>query len=91
MIPVPLPTPRPRGPPSASSVPRCPPRPHPSADTDLHDVQQLLAVDAAIAVLVVDLEGPLELVLQGAPQHKVQGCHVFQEVNGVVLHWGWEL
>lgn len=63
----------------------------PRADTDLHNVEQLQAVDTAIAVLIVDLEGPLELVLQGAPQHQVQGCHVLQEVDGVVLHWEWGL
>ena len=55
------------------------------ADTALHNVQKLSAVDAAIAILVIDLEGPLELVLQGAPQHEVQGRHVLQEVDGVVL------
>ena len=62
----------------------------PLTDTDLYNVQQLQAVDAAIAVLVIDLEGPLQLVLQGAPQHQVQGCHVLQEVDGVVLHREWE-
>lgn len=55
-------------------------------DTDLHDVQQLQAVDAAVAVPVIDLEGPPELVLQGAPQNEVQGCHILQEVDGVVLY-----
>lgn len=58
----------------------------PQTDTDLHNVQKLQAVDAAIAVLVIDLEGPLKLVFQGTPQHEVQGSHILQEVNGVVLH-----
>lgn len=94
MIPVLLPPPQPRGPPLEGPglrAQQCSRAQAPRADADLHNVEQLQAVDAAVAVLVIDLEGPLQLVFQGAPQHEVQGGHILQEVDGVVLQREWEL
>ena len=42
-------------------------------------------VQTAVAIAVVHLEGPLQLVLQLPSEHQVDGGHVLHEVNLVVL------
>ena len=51
----------------------------------LDDVQQLVAVNAAVPVHVVQFEVPAQLVLHLAPHHQAQSGHVLQEVDVAVL------
>lgn len=51
----------------------------------LDDVQQLVAVDAAVAVHVVELEVPAQLVLHLAAHHQAERRHVLHEVYVAVL------
>lgn len=53
--------------------------------TYLDDFQQLGFIYAAVPILVVHLERPPQLVLQLPPQNEIQGSHIFQKINGVIL------
>lgn len=53
----------------------------------LDDLQQLVAVDAAAAVDVVEFEVPAQLLLHAPLQHEAQGGHVLHKVNEAVLQW----
>lgn len=67
-------------------TPRSGPRPggpgQPS--TDLDDLQHLHAGDLAVAVQVVHVEGPVQLLLEAAPGGDGQGADELPEVNGAV-------
>lgn len=54
-------------------------RPH------LDDVEELVPVDAAVSVHVVELEVPAQLVLHLSPHHQAERGHVLHEVDVAVL------
>lgn len=54
----------------------------------LDDVQELVAVDAAVSVHVVEFEVPAKLVLHLSPHHQTQGRHVLHEVYVSILQNG---
>lgn len=51
----------------------------------LDDVEQLVPVDASVAVHVVQLEVPAQLVLHLAAHHQAERRHVLHEVYVAVL------
>lgn len=59
-------------------VPIAPPPPH------LYDLQHLHPRDLAVAVQVVHVEGPVELLLEAAPRGDGQGADELSEVDGAV-------
>lgn len=52
--------------------------------TDLDDLQHLHAGDLAVAVQVVHVEGPVQLLLEAAPGGDGQGADELPEVDGAV-------
>lgn len=57
----------------------------PLLGSNLDDVEQLVSVDAAVAVHVVELEVPAQLVLHLAAHHQAERRHVLHEVDVAVL------
>jgi len=53
--------------------------------THLYDVEELVPVDAAVAVHVVEFEIPAQLVLHLPAHHQAKGRHVLHEVDVAVL------
>lgn len=53
--------------------------------THFDDVQQLSPVDAAIAIHVVELEIPPELLVHLPLQHQAQSCHILHEIDVAIL------
>lgn len=51
----------------------------------LYNFKELCFINASTTVLIVHLERPFELMLQFTPQDKIQCCHIFQKINGIVL------
>lgn len=47
--------------------------------------QQLIAVDAATAIYVIEFKIPAELLLHSGLQHQTQSSHVLHEINEAVL------
>lgn len=60
-------------------LPRCP-----TARAHLDDLQHLHARDLAVAVQVVHVEGPVQLLLEAAPGRDGQGADELSEVDGAV-------
>lgn len=54
------------------------------ARTHLDDLQHLHARDLAVAVQVVHVEGPVQLLLEAAPGRDGQGTDELSEVDGAV-------
>lgn len=51
----------------------------------LNNFQQLRFIYAAIPILVIHFECPPQLVFQFPSQDKVQGSHILQKIDGVIL------
>lgn len=51
----------------------------------LYDVEELMPVDAAIAVHIIEFEIPAQLVLHLSPHHQTESGHVLHEVYVAVL------
>lgn len=53
--------------------------------THLYDVEELVSVNAAISIHIVQFEIPPQLVLHLPSHHQAQGCHILHEVDVTVL------
>lgn len=51
----------------------------------LNYLQQLVAVDAATAIYIIQFEVPAELLLHSTFQHQAQSSHILHKVNVTIL------
>lgn len=51
----------------------------------LNDVEELMSVNAAVAVHIIKFEIPAQLVLHLSPHHQAESSHILHEVYVAIL------